>query len=57
MTPEQIEARRVALQLEEEGLAGLVPVDRILAILAGLIGGGLVALIALFRVPRRFRPH
>lgn len=37
-----IVARRHALDLEEEGLAGLVPVDRILATVGGMIGGLLV---------------
>lgn len=58
MTPEQeIEARRLALQIEEEGLAGLVPVDRILAIIGGLAGGVIVTALYLFRVPRKLRPH
>lgn len=39
MTPEQIAARA---QLDEEGLAGLVPVDRILAAIGGIVGGAVV---------------
>ena len=41
-----IVARRHALQLEEEGLAGLVPVDRILATVGGLVGGTLTVVAA-----------
>ena len=42
-----VAARRHALDLEEEGLAGLVPVDRILATVGGLIGGVLTFGVAL----------
>lgn len=57
MTPEQIEARRRALQIEEEGLAYLVPVDRIIATIAGLAGGLIVTAAFFLRIPRRLRPH
>lgn len=41
-------ARLRALEEEdEEGLTGLVPVDRILATLAGLLGGALTAAVAI----------
>ena len=42
-----IAARRRALEVEEEGLAGLVPVDRILATVGGLVGGTLTVVAAL----------
>lgn len=47
LEPAQIEARRRALDLEEEGLAGLVPVDRIIAAVGGLVGGVLTFGVAL----------
>ena len=42
LTEEGIAARRAALEDEELGLAGLVPVDRILATVGGIVGGALV---------------
>lgn len=42
-----IAARRRALEDEELGLAGLVPVDRILATVGGLIGGATVVVAAI----------
>lgn len=36
-----ITARRVRLEDEELGLVGLVPVDRILALAGGIIGGAI----------------
>lgn len=46
MTPEQVEARRRALEDEELGLAGTILIEPLTALAGGIMGGLTVAVLA-----------
>lgn len=55
MTPEAIEARRAALEADEEGWAGTILIEPLTALAGGILGGVAVSVVAwrLAWAPRR----
>lgn len=46
MTPEDVAARRAALETEDDGWAGTIIVEPLTALAGGILGGALVSLVA-----------